>query len=120
MKETGLTFNIFIKRDEESYIAHCLELDIVATAPTLEQVKDDINSLIKTQVDFAFNNDNLDNLFHSAPKEVWQEFYACKTEKKVEIQKIEEKQLSKKQIDESIPPFLITNTCISPKKAYSV
>ena len=119
MKNNGITFNIFIKKDEEVFIAHCLELDIVATASTLEQVKDDIISLIKAQVEFAFSNDNLDRLFHPAPKEVWKEYYLCE-DSEVETQKIETKKRRKKQIDLSAPPFLITNTCISNQIPYSV
>ena len=34
-----------------------------------------ILSLIQVQVEYAFENDNLDNLYHPAPKEVWK---ACR------------------------------------------
>jgi len=59
------------------FIAHCLELDIVATAESVECVKADIMSLIKAQIEYAFLNDNLDHLFRPAPSEVWEEFYEC-------------------------------------------
>jgi len=90
-------------------------LDIVATAPTIEQLKKDIVSLIRAQLEFAFDNDNLENLFHPAPKEVWQEFYSCK-DGETEIQKIENNQ--RKHINPSIPPYLTTNTCFFPQEAY--
>jgi hypothetical protein len=43
---------------------------------TLEQTQKDIVALICAQIDYAFSNDNLDNLYHPAPKQVWEAFYA--------------------------------------------
>jgi hypothetical protein len=51
-------------------------MDIVATAESFKQVKKDIIDLIKAQIDYAFSHDNLEHLFHPAPKEVWEEFWA--------------------------------------------
>jgi hypothetical protein len=33
---------VLIKKEEDCYLAHCLELDLVTTAPTIEQVREDI------------------------------------------------------------------------------
>ncbi len=62
METTGLNFNILIKKEEDLVVAHGLELDIVATAGTAQQVKDEILDLIFVQVHYALRNDNLDNL----------------------------------------------------------
>jgi len=86
------------------YVAHCLELDIVATADNL--------SLIDAQISYAFGNDNLDNLFRPAPSKVWEEFYSC--EKPVEeIHPV--KRFDKKDIrpGKFIPPIVSTSTCLS-------
>jgi len=73
---------------DEKFIAHCLELDIVTSAPTLDQVQKDIGDLILVQVSFAYENDNLDHLFKPAPKEVWEEFFKTPIEtKKTKISK---------------------------------
>ena len=76
--ENGMTFNILIKFEENLYIAHCLELDIVTTGRTMDQTQKDVITLICAQVDYAFSNDNLENLYHPAQKDVWEEFYTCK------------------------------------------
>ena len=57
-----VSFSILIREDDALFVAHCLELDIVATGPTLTEAKACIIDLIRAQLDYAFNNDNLDNL----------------------------------------------------------
>ena len=115
MAETGgeraVTLNALIKKEEGLYIAHCLEMDIVATAASLKQVKKDIIDLIKAQIDYAFSYDNLEHLFHPAPKEVWEEFWACK---KQEEERHRILSASKKPNTKGfIPPWIITNICKS-------
>ena len=109
MNNVGMTFNILIREDEEIYIAHCLELDVVTSSPTLEIVEADIMSLITAQIEYAFENNNLDNLFHPAPPEVWKEYFSCS--------KAEEKEyILKKPLPENgnsiIPPIVVAKTCI--------
>jgi len=70
--------NIFIKKEADEFVAHCLELDLVATARTDKQVRSDIIDIVMAHIDYALYNDNLENMFHPAPKEIWEEFYACK------------------------------------------
>ena len=112
IQEKKLIFNILIKKDVDKgcYIDHCLELDIVATSKRMREVKRDIINLIDTQIDYAFSNNNLSNLYHSAPIELWQEFYKCKI--------IEE---SNKRIKSHfsagasfIPSFITANICEAP------
>ena len=79
MNNIGMTFNILIKEEEDTCIAHCLELDIVATSRTIECVEADIMSLITAQIEYAFENNNLENLYHPAPPEVWKEYFSCTT-----------------------------------------
>jgi hypothetical protein len=104
-KDISFTVNILAKAEYGMFTAHCLELDIVAVADTLELVQKEIVSLVCAQIDYAFSNDNLDNLFHPAPPEAWQELYRCKeqTERKYAIK-------SEKAF-EKVPPWLITKTC---------
>jgi len=112
-KGVGMTFNILIKEEGGMYVAHCLELDIVATANTLKQVQSDIRDLIKAQVDYAFAHENLDNLYHPAPPEVWKEFYECKIQ-----------QESRHRIESAfkteaegifVPPWFMARTCKTPE-----
>ena len=74
---TSMIFNVLIKKEGNLFLAHCLELDLVAAAKTFSRVKKEMRDIIETQVDYAFSNDNLDHLYKPAPSEVWREFYAC-------------------------------------------
>lgn len=115
-KDQSITFNVLIKEEDDILVAHCLELDIVATADSLKQVKEDISSLIIAQIDYAFSNNNLEYLFHPAPQEVWSEFFPLKGKAIKERHKIEpyfQKDVS------SIPPWIITNTCQAPRLCHA-
>lgn len=76
--ESGMAFNVLIKKSDSDFVAHCLELDIVATGRDLDEVLADMGDLITAQIDYAFSNDNLENLYHPAPADVWKEFYTCR------------------------------------------
>jgi hypothetical protein len=107
-KDTAMVLNVLIKKEKDCFIAHCLELDIVATSPKFDQVKKEIIDLVMAQVDYAFSNDNLNYLYHPAPSEIWAEFYACKgqIEEKVEI-----KSAFKKPARHFVPPWIIARMC---------
>ena len=108
--KTSITFNILIKAEKDYFIAHCLELDIVATADSLEEVKEDILSLMKAQIEYAFFNENFDNLYHSAPQEVWEEFYSCTDGEMAES--IIEVSKRKNRTRALNIPHIIANTCL--------
>jgi hypothetical protein len=109
--DTSMIFNVLVKREDDLYIAHCLELDIVATSDDKEKVTDDIIDLIQAQVSYAFSNDNLEYLYHPAPLEAWKEFYACKDqiEKKIAMKKVS----PAKAHNRFIPPWFTARTCSS-------
>lgn len=115
-QKTALTVNILIREEEGLFVAHCLELDIVATADSLQQAKEDMISLIGAQISYAFSNNNLDYLYHPAPPEVWKEFYACRAL----LEEQEEYPLAVESEDDEglegfIPPWIIANTCKTEK-----
>lgn len=117
--EISFTANVLVKEEDNMYIAHCLELDIVAVGSTLEETQREIVSLICAQIDYAFSNDNIENLYHPAPAEVWQEFLSCKEqiERKYAIRSGFKDETNLKNM---IPPWLITKTCSSaPKHCYA-
>lgn len=110
MNNSIITFNVLIKKEDNLYIAHCLELDIVTASDDVDKLKDDIIDLLTAQLDYAFNNDNIENLYKPAPLEVWREYFKC--EKAVEIKhKIKPKTANKDYI---FPHFLISKNCYSP------
>ncbi|MBU0463838.1 MAG: hypothetical protein KKD21_00040 [Proteobacteria bacterium] len=107
--KTSITVNVLTKKEDGMFVAHCLELDIVAVGTTIDDAQRELVSLVCAQIDSAFSNDNLDNLFHPAPPEVWQELFKCKEqiERKYEIRS----EFKKKNDIEKTPPWLITNIC---------
>ena len=112
---TSMIFNVLIKKDDNLYIAHCLELDIVTTSKVSNQVMEDIADLIKTQVEYAFSNNNLDYLYRSAPQEVWEEFYRCREriiEKTI-------KSLENKLNQPFIPQWIVARMCESLKSCHA-
>lgn len=107
----SMTFNILAKKEGGEWVAHCLELDIVATAKNIETLKKDIVSLIAAQVDYAFSHDNLDNLYHPAPPDVWKMFFECKSQVEEKI-KLESKFQKDRPLKTFVPPWIIAKTCL--------
>ena len=107
----SITANILTKKEDGLFIAHCLEFDIVATGGTPEQAQSACVELICAQIEYAFAHNNLDNLYHSAPAEVWADFFACQAqeEKRYKI----EKRLQDPQENFFLPPWLTAKTCQS-------
>ncbi len=110
----SMSFNVLIKKDGETWIAHCLELDIVATAETAEKANDEIIDLIMTQLDYALANDNMQYFYKPAPQEVWLEFFNCRKGGKIvrKFKGIFEKKGPK-------PSQIVTNTCSSEPLCYA-
>jgi hypothetical protein len=111
--DASMIFNVLIKKDVDLYVAHCLELGIVAASKDLKEAKADVIALIIAQVDYAFSHDNLNHLYCPAPSEVWQEFYACKEqiENRVGIKSAFNQ--GRKTGKRFIPPWIIARTCTS-------
>ena len=108
-KTVSFTANILVKKEDGMFVAHCLELDIVAVAPTVDEVRREIVSLICAHIDYAFVNDNIENLYHPTPPALWQEFYKCREQE----ERVYDIKASFKKDDPSkvIPPWLVTKTC---------
>ncbi len=107
--DISINANILTKKEGNIFVAHCLEFDIVATGDTADQAQRECVSLICAQIEYAFAHDNLDNLYHSAPAEVWAELFTCKAqeEKRYKI----EKRLHDSSEKTFLPPWLIAKTC---------
>lgn len=103
-----MIFNVLVKKEAGLFVAHCLELDIVATADDIKKVTSDIFDLIKAQLDYAFSNDNLQYLYRPAPPSAWKEFYDCKGQ--IE-ERIAMKKRSAKSSGSFVPPWFTARTC---------
>lgn len=72
MTRVPLRLDVLVEMQDGEYVAHCLQLDIVATGPTEEQAVSDVLDLVQAQIDFATANDNLESIMKPAPLDVWQ------------------------------------------------
>lgn len=57
------------------WLAHCLELDIVADADSPEKAMEDLMDLAALQVTVAAKEGELDSVFRPAPPEFWKMFW---------------------------------------------
>lgn len=112
-KNWAFKFRILVKEEDGLWVAHCLELDLVVAAPTEAQAQEDIMAVITEQVRYCIVNDNMDHLFRSAPKEVWEEYFACEKRMKPIVQMVEAP--PKGAVTKDFPPISFeANACRSP------
>ena len=106
----SMVFNILIIKEDEMFVAHCMELDIVATGQSIQDAANDLIDLISAQLRYAFSNNNLDHLYRPAPPEVWREFYTCDDslgEKTIDLSILPKDSVS----DNFVPPWIIARMC---------
>ena len=73
-QEFSLT--VLLYREEEDYVAHCLEFDIVnTTTESFETAYTELYDLVISYINYAYENDNTDHLYNPAPAEYWNRFY---------------------------------------------
>ena len=68
-------------RDNQWWIAHCLEMDVVAEGATQEAIKDLI-ALCDLKIEDAIKEGDVQSIFRPAPPEIW-ELYARATKKQL-------------------------------------
>jgi len=64
--------DIIVYPEAGEWVAHCLQFDLVCSAPTAEAAREDMKSLVIAHVQFAFDNGLLAGLWRPAPAECWQ------------------------------------------------
>jgi hypothetical protein len=67
-------------------VAHCLELDLVATGKDCDTAERRLDVLVRAQVRMIVANLNFAELNFSAPQEYWTEFYEGQEFKKVQLE----------------------------------
>lgn len=70
-RHPSIRLNVLIYKDGDEWIAHCLQMDLVASSKSEKKVEDDIIDLIKAQVIYAIENDNMGYIFKQAPADEW-------------------------------------------------
>jgi hypothetical protein len=74
-----LDFRVLIYREDEYWIAHCLETDLVAEGGTLSQAMDSLIDISNVQIQAALEEGDLASIFSPAPADVWR-MYAVAAE----------------------------------------
>ncbi len=75
-----LHLDVLIEKDNGYFVAHCLDLDIVAQGKTVEEAKKNLIELIHDQIEFAVDNNLEELLVHSAPEQYWNKFWDIKSQ----------------------------------------
>jgi predicted RNase H-like HicB family nuclease len=70
--------NVLLYREGGRWTAHCLQLDLVECARTIEEAQSNILDVIRAHLEHALEHDNMAHLFHPAPAEYWQLFLRSK------------------------------------------
>jgi hypothetical protein len=69
---------VLVSKTDKGYEAHCLPMDIVTEAASVEQVMADVCDLIRAQYRYARDTNNLESAFVPAPAEDWQKLAHAK------------------------------------------
>ncbi len=56
-------------KGKKCFLAHCLDMDIAAQGRSEKEALSELKELIQTQIEYCLENDMLDSLFRTAPKE---------------------------------------------------
>jgi hypothetical protein len=70
-RHPSIKLNVLIYQEGNEWIAHCLQMDLVAASKSEREAEKDVIDLIKAQVIYAIENDNLGYIFRQAPAEEW-------------------------------------------------
>ena len=68
----NLAVHVILHREENQYVAHCLEFDLVAQGTTTDEAFRNLLDAIELQVEYSQETGDLENLIQLAPVEDWQ------------------------------------------------
>lgn len=75
MTETmRLDFQVLMYREDEFWIAHCLETDLVGEGATADEAVRTLVDISNVQVQAAIESGDLASIFSPAPPELWRLF----------------------------------------------
>ena len=69
-----LSLRAMIFPEDQEWVAHCLDLDLVETGATSEAAMDALVAAVSTELWYARSHDNFEHLFQPAPLDAWQRF----------------------------------------------
>lgn len=84
----------YLFTDDDVCIAHCLELDLVATGQTRAVAEKRLDTLVRAQIRMIVAKLNFADLSFAAPQEYWDRFY-------------EGQEFRKAQLELEVPPIFV-------------
>ena len=69
-----LNLRAMVFAQDEEWVAHCLDLDLVETGATVDAAIASLVGAVQTQLWYARTHDNFAFLFQPAPLKTWQQF----------------------------------------------
>jgi len=73
-----LILHVLVSKTATGYEAHCLQMDIVTEARSVEQALNDVCDLIRAQYQYGRDRHDLESVFVPAPAETWQKLAHAK------------------------------------------
>jgi hypothetical protein len=81
----GITLRGIVYPEDGMWLAHCLEMDIVAEGKTPRQALEDVVDLCNLQFQVALEEGDIGSAFRPAPPEYWKLFFMAR--KKLSVSK---------------------------------
>lgn len=69
-----LSFHVLVDEQQGAFVATCLETSLVATSLDCDDAISKMEKLILRQIQFALKHDRLADIYHPAPKEVFDKY----------------------------------------------
>ena len=69
-----IPLRVVFYREDEEWVAHCLEFDVLGSGTSRQAALDDLEECIDIQIEFSVEHNNPANLFRPAPGEYHQMF----------------------------------------------
>jgi predicted RNase H-like HicB family nuclease len=73
-----LAVHIILYPEQDLYLAHCLEFDLVAQGATPDEAFQNLLDAIELQVTYTMESGDIKNLIQLAPSEFWQMWVTAK------------------------------------------
>lgn len=70
--------DVLLYREDGQWVAHCLQLDLVEAGTTATEAEDALAGVIQHHIQWAIEDDDMENLFRPAPPETWKRFFTAK------------------------------------------
>jgi hypothetical protein len=112
----NIEVKVLISKEDDIFLAHALEMDIVAEGATIPEACKNLNDLIITQICFAIEQEDPTMIYHPAPREYFDAYFAIKMKPVIKIAfEAKKKMVQPISTDEIRLPISSIRECMSQK-----